>query len=39
MARRKKHNPEQVVNLLRQIEAAVATGKTTVLACKGAEIT
>ena len=28
MARRKKHNPEQVVNLLRQIEVAVANGKT-----------
>ena len=39
MARRKKHNPEQVVKLLRQIEVAVATGKTTALACKEAEIT
>jgi len=28
MARGKKHNPEQVVNLLRQIEVAVANGKT-----------
>ena len=39
MARRKKHTSEQVVNLLRQIEVAVANGKTTVLACKEAEIT
>jgi hypothetical protein len=31
--------PEQVVNLLRQIEVAVANGKTTSLACKEAEIT
>ncbi len=28
MARRKKHTAEQVVNLLRQIEVAVANGKT-----------
>ncbi|HEU5400133.1 MAG TPA: IS3 family transposase [Terriglobales bacterium] len=39
MARRKKHTPEQVVNLLRQIEVAVANGKTTSVACKEAEIT
>ena len=39
MARRKKHSPEQVVNLLRQVEVAVANGKTTSLACKEAEIT
>jgi hypothetical protein len=39
MARRKKHTAEQMVNLLRQIEAAVANGKTTTLACKEAEIT
>ena len=39
MARRKKHTPEQVVNLLRQIEVAVANGKTTSQACKEAEIT
>jgi hypothetical protein len=30
--------PEQVVNLLRQIEVAVANGKTTAQACKEAEI-
>jgi len=39
MARGKKHTPEQVVNLLRQIEVAIANGKTTVLACKEASIT
>ena len=39
MARRKKHTPEQVVNLLRQIEVAVSQGKTMALACKEAEIT
>jgi hypothetical protein len=26
---RKEHTPEQVVNLLRQVEVAVANGKTT----------
>ena len=39
MARGKKHTPEQVVNLLRQIEVAVANRKTTAVACKAAEIT
>jgi len=39
MARRKKHTPDQVVKLLRQIEVAVANGKTTSQACKDAEIT
>jgi putative transposase len=39
MARRKSHTPEQVVNLLRQVEVAVANGKTTSPACKEAEIT
>ena len=29
MARGKKYQPEQVVNLLRQIEVAIANGKTT----------
>jgi len=37
MARGKKHRPEQVVNLLRQIEVPMANGKTTSLACKEAE--
>ena len=39
MPRGKKHNAEQVVNLLRQIEVSVANGKTTVQACKEASIT
>jgi putative transposase len=38
MGRGKKDQPEQVVNLLRQIEVAVANGKTTALACKEAGI-
>ena len=39
MARGKKHSPEQAVNLLRQIEVAIANGKSTSLACKEALIT
>ena len=39
MARGKKHSPEQAVNLLRQIEVAIANGKSTSLACKEASIT
>jgi putative transposase len=38
MARGKRYQPEQVVNLLRQIEVAVANGKTTAQACEEAEI-
>jgi hypothetical protein len=38
MARGKRYQPEQVVNLRRQIEVAVANGKTTAQACKEAEI-
>jgi putative transposase len=38
MGRGKKYQPEQVVNLLRQIEVAVTNGKTTALACKEAGI-
>lgn len=38
MGRGKKYQPEQVVNLLRQIEVAVANGKTTAQACKEAAI-
>ncbi len=38
MGRGKKYQPEQVVNLLRQIEVAVANGKTTVQASKEAGI-
>ena len=29
MAKGKKHTPEQIVSLLRQIEVAVVNGKTT----------
>jgi putative transposase len=36
MARGKKYSPEQLVNLLRQIEVAMANGKTMSLACKDA---
>jgi hypothetical protein len=39
MGRGKKYQPEQVVNLLRQIEVAVANGKSTALACKDAGVT
>jgi len=38
MARGKRYQAEQVVNLLRQIEVAIANGKTTAQACKEAEI-
>jgi hypothetical protein len=38
MGRGKKYQPEQVVNLLRQIEVAVANGKTTALACKAGKL-
>jgi hypothetical protein len=38
MGRGKRYQPEQVVNLLRQIEVAVANGKTTAQACKEAEV-
>ena len=39
MAKGKKHTPEQVVSLLRQIEVAVANGKTTPVACRESGIT
>jgi putative transposase len=35
----KKHKPEQIVTLLRQIEVETANGKSTPQACKEAEIT
>jgi transposase-like protein len=35
----KRFKPEQIVNLLRQIEVEIANGKTTPQACKEAEIT
>ena len=34
MAKGKKHTPEQIVSLLRQIEVAVANGKTTPVPCR-----
>jgi len=34
-----RYKPEQIVNLLRQIEVEVANGKTTPQACRDAEIT
>jgi putative transposase len=39
MARGKKHSAEQIVNRLRQIEVAIANGKTIAVACKEAAIT
>jgi transposase-like protein len=39
MARGKKQSPEQIVNVLRQIEVAIANGKATPLACKEAGVT
>jgi hypothetical protein len=35
----KRYKPEQIVELLRQIEVGIANGKTTPQACKKAEIT
>ena len=35
----KKHKPEQIVTLLRQVEVGLANGKSTPQACKEAEIT
>jgi len=35
----KRYKPEQVVNLLRQIEVEIANGKTTPQACRDAAIT
>ena len=39
MARGKRHTPEQIVNVLRQIEVSIANGKTTPAACKEAGFT
>jgi putative transposase len=39
MARGKKHTPEQIVSLLRQIEVAVGNGRTTPIACRESGIT
>jgi hypothetical protein len=38
MARGKKHTAEQIVNLLRRVEVAVASGKTTAQTSKEAAI-
>ena len=35
----RRYKPEQIVNLLRQIEVGIANGKSTPQACKEAEIT
>jgi putative transposase len=35
----RRYKPEQIVNLLRQIEVGIAKGKPTPQACKEAEIT
>jgi putative transposase len=35
----KRYKPEQIVNLLRQIEVEIANGKTTPQACREAQIT
>jgi putative transposase len=39
MRRGEKHTPEQIVRLLRQVEVAVASGKTTAQASEQASIT
>ena len=39
MARGKKHTPDQIVSLLREIEVDVANGKTTPAACREGGIT
>ena len=39
MDRAKKHSPEQIVNILRQIEVGIANGKTHPVACREAGIT
>lgn len=35
----KRYKPEQVVNILRQIEVEIANGKTTPQACRDAQVT
>jgi putative transposase len=39
MARGRKHIPEPIVGVLRQIEASIANGKRTPSACKDAAVT
>ena len=36
---KKRHTPEQIVTLLRQVEVAVGSGKSTPQACQEAAIT
>jgi putative transposase len=36
---RKRYKPEEIVNLLRQVEVEIANGKTTPQACRDAQIT
>ncbi len=36
---KKRYKPEQVVNILRQIEVEIANGKTTPQACRDVQIT
>jgi putative transposase len=35
----KRYKPEQIINLLRQVEVEIANGKTTPQACRDAQIT
>jgi len=39
MGRAKKYSPEQIVNLLRQIEVGIANGKTHPVSCREVGIT
>jgi transposase-like protein len=39
MGRAKKYSPEQIVNLLRQIEVSIANGNTHPVACRKSGIT
>ena len=39
MAQRKKYTPEQIVNMLRQIEVGIANGKTHSIECREVGIT
>jgi transposase-like protein len=39
MGKAKKHTPEQIVNMLRQIEVGIANGKTHPIACREVGIT
>jgi len=39
MDKARKHTPEQIVNVLRQVEVAIANGKTTLAASRESGIT